>query len=121
MSSFILICPLQLFLNGSWQGLAKLWKYMIDASAGKCVIVASCARQCAFLLVSAGIGDTCLARVADRSAETLLAIIKACILPAPQSSVTAGGHNVCLSNDGLTPLCQLLCEFCGIWMVTNVI
>jgi len=54
MLSFILICPLQLFLNGGWQGVAKLWKYMIDASAGKCVIAASCTWQCAFLLVSSG-------------------------------------------------------------------
>ena len=47
MLNLILICSLQLFLNGGWQGrgVAKLWKYMIDASAGKCVIVASCVRQ----------------------------------------------------------------------------
>jgi len=43
MSNFILICSLQLFFNGGWQGVAKLWKYRIDASAGKSVIVAGCA------------------------------------------------------------------------------
>jgi hypothetical protein len=42
MSSFILTCSLQLFLNGGWQGVALLWKYMINASAGKSVIVADC-------------------------------------------------------------------------------
>jgi len=35
-------------------GVAKLGKHMIDALAGKCVIVAGCARLCAFLLVSSG-------------------------------------------------------------------
>ena len=120
MSSFILVCPLQLFLNGGWQGMAKLGKHMIDASAGKCVVVASCARL-HFCWCQVGISDTCLARVADRSAETLLPIIKACILPSTTIISDCWGHNVCLCNVGLTPLCQLLCEFLGMWMLTNTI
>jgi len=43
MTKLILICSLQLILivvGGG--GLAELWKYVIDASAGRSVIAAGC-------------------------------------------------------------------------------
>jgi hypothetical protein len=49
----------------------------------------------------AGIGDTCLAHVADRCTETLLAIIKSCILPNITIVNACCGY-VPLLNEGLT-------------------
>ena len=49
----------------------------------------------------AGIGDTCLAPVTYHSAETLLAIIKACILPSTTVTSDCCGYNVHLLNEGL--------------------
>ena len=90
MSNFILICSLQLFL---WWlgGGAKLWKYMIDASAGKCVIAAGCVRQCGFLLVSSR----------NQGHLSLIAPLRCCSPSlrhvsylAPGLSVTAGGTTI---------------------------
>ena len=93
-------------------GVALLWKYMIDASAGKSVIAASCA-WLGFCWCQARIGITCLAPVADRSAETLLAIVKACILPSTTVVSDCWGYNASLCNGGLVPLHQSLFEFRG--------
>jgi len=41
MLNCILICSLH-FFNGGWQWVAELWKYRIDALAGKSVIAAGC-------------------------------------------------------------------------------
>ena len=68
-----------------------------------------------------GIGDICLAPVADCSAETLLVVIKACILPGTTIISYCCGYNVRLRSDGLKPLHQLLCEFPDTWMLTNTI
>jgi len=83
----------------------------------------NCGQLCVtgFLLVSSTNRDTCLAPVADRSAETLLAIVKSCILPGTTVVSDCWGYNVRLCNDGLLPLHQSLCEFRGTWMLTNTI
>ena len=100
--------------------MVVLWKYRVDASAK--VYLRPVARDSVrFCRCQAGIGDTCLAPVADRSTETLLAIIKACILPAPQTAVTAGGYNIRLQLWTHKPFRQSLCEFRGKWMLTNTI
>jgi hypothetical protein len=48
-----------------------------------------------------GTGDTCLEPVAVRSAETLLAIIKACILPSTTAISDCCGYNVQLLSEEL--------------------
>jgi len=67
-----------------------------------------------------GIGDTCLAPVTDRSVETLLAIIKACILHST-TIVSDFWGTAFVSAMMDSPLRQSLCEFHGKWMLTNTI
>ena len=102
MLSFIWICTSHLFLNVVWQRVAKLGKYMIDASAGKCVIVASCAWQCIFVGVKWESGTPVLHVSLIAPLRHCSPSLKHVFYPAPQSSVTAGGHNVRLRNDELT-------------------
>jgi len=67
-----------------------------------------------------GIGYTCLAPVADRSAVTLLAIIKACVLHST-TIVSDFGGTTFVSAMMDSPLRQSLCEFRGTWLLTNTI
>jgi len=53
---------------------------MIEALAGESIIAAGSMQQRGSLFALSGNRDTCLAPVTDHSAETLLAIIKACIV-----------------------------------------
>jgi len=84
--------------------------------------VAGCARQHGLLLVSSKNRDTCVAPVADRCAETLLAIIKACIVPG--TTIVSDCWGVQYSSPQWwthKPFRQSLCEFRGTWMLTNTI
>jgi len=63
---------------------------MIAVSVGENIIAAGCAQHVSFCWCRAGIRNTCLAPVTVCFAETLLAIIKACILPGT-TFVSAGG------------------------------
>jgi len=54
------------------------------------------------LLLSGNRGDTCLAPVADHSAETLLTIIKAYIVPDTAIVSECWVYNVCLCSERLT-------------------
>jgi len=65
----------------------------------------------------AGIDNTCLAPVTDCSAEILLAIMKAYVLPGTTVVSDCWGFNVHLSNGGMTPICW----FRGTWMLTYTI
>ena len=58
-------------------------------------------RAWVFVGVEQEIGDICLEPVADRSAETLLAIIKACVLHSTTIFSDCCGYNVRLLNEGL--------------------
>ena len=102
MSSFILSCSLQIFLRSLLGGLGKYVE--IDESCFsrcKCNCGRLCVTACLYLS-GVGIRGTCLAPVADRSAEKLFAIIKACILPSTTMISDFCGYNICLLNEVLT-------------------
>ena len=67
---------------------------MIAASAGESLIVVSCMQQHGSLLVSSGNRGHLSCTVTDRSAETLLSIVKAFMVPS--STIVSGcwGYNV---------------------------
>ena len=103
MSNFVLSCSLQLFLclllGGEHDKYVEIDESCFSRSKCNCgrLFATKCLYWC-----GVGIGGTHLAPVADCSAKTLLAIIKACILPSTTIISEFGGYNICLLNEGLT-------------------
>jgi hypothetical protein len=104
------------FSYGGWrgEGLAKLWEQMRAASAGESENEAGSTRQHESFLMSDGSCVTCVDTVADRSTETLLAIVKVCILPSTTIICDCCGY-VLLLKEGHTGRCQSLWQFVAYW------
>jgi len=104
MSSFILSCSLRLFFVVIGGEERDKFVKTDDGCFGrrKC----NCGKLRATAWVLVGIeresGDTCLAPVADHFAETLLAIIKVCMLPGRTIVSECWVYNARLCSEGLT-------------------